>query len=113
MPTGGGGYCGARAIFPPAVSCQGISHSNLPVLESEDQSVTSCDSQKPQQLLSARRLPRPARYKAPSDAEMQPAMMPIKEARLSQFQRHKRDEKTNGVTECLLEQIYKPNHLPA
>lgn len=22
----GGGYCGARAIFPPAVSCQGISH---------------------------------------------------------------------------------------
>jgi len=82
-------------------------------LESEIQSFTSCDSEKPQQLLPAACLPRPARYKAPSDAEMQLQMIPITEARLSQFQLHKGDEKTNGVTECLQEQIYKPNHLPA
>lgn len=40
-------------------------------------------------------------------------MIPIKEVRLSQLQLHEGDEKMNSVTECLQEQIYKPNHLPA
>lgn len=74
---------------------------------------SSCGSSQPQQLLPAPCLPGPAPCEASSDAEMLLEMIPIKEVRLSQFQLHGGDEKMNSVTECLQEQIYKPNHLPA